>query len=61
MPIFALQMDAMSQVYYMAEDSLDSLAHHDEQYNNYFNAMKDFASITLNHVGEPSRLAFRPL
>ena len=30
MPIFALQMDAMSQVYYMAEDSLDSLAHSDE-------------------------------
>nr|XP_027079763.1 uncharacterized protein LOC113702817 [Coffea arabica] len=50
-------MDAMSQVYYMAKDSL---AHSDEQHSNYFNAMKDFASITLNHVGESSRLAFRP-
>ncbi|XP_071916738.1 serine/threonine-protein phosphatase 7 long form homolog isoform X2 [Coffea arabica] len=50
-------MDAMTQVYYMAETSLTQS---DEQHANYFNAMKDFASMTLETVGESSRLAFRP-
>ena len=50
-------MDAMTQVYYMAETSV---IQSDEQHANYFNAMKDFASMTLETVGESSRLAFRP-
>lgn len=49
--------DAMSRMYFMAQDSL---AVSDEQYNRYFQELRDFAYTSLHHVGESRRLAFRP-
>lgn len=50
-------MDAMSRLYYMA---LDSVSLCDDQHRGYLGAIRDFASTSLQHVGESWQLALRP-